>query len=101
LDILETGDLPGFEYFSYSKNAKMNHAPMHLYTAQELGDLFAGCHILQVAGSNVTLSEISKNTDELDSEPVWFNLVELEHRMCSDPGLVNGGTHIIMAMCKY
>jgi ubiquinone/menaquinone biosynthesis C-methylase UbiE len=101
LDILKTGDLPGFEYFSYSRNAKMNHAPMHLFTAQEIGDLFDVCNMLQVAGSNVTLSEISKKTDELDNEPVWSNLVELEKRMCTDPGLVNSGTHIILAACKY
>jgi hypothetical protein len=27
----------------------------------------------------------------------WSNLVDLERKLNSDPGLVNGGTHIILA----
>ncbi len=94
-DIFETGDLPGFP----SRNGLM-HAPMHMYTAKELEGLFEVCEVLQVAGCCVTLSEFLKTPEEIAQEPAWSTVVELERRVNTNPGLVNTGSHIIMAVQK-
>jgi SAM-dependent methyltransferase len=95
--ILETGDLPGF----FSPRVKMMHASMHLFTADELKSLFKSCKILEIAGSNVTISEPLPLPAELTSDlKAWETLVELERRINHDPGLVNSGSHIIMAARK-
>jgi ubiquinone/menaquinone biosynthesis C-methylase UbiE len=96
-EILKTGDLSGFP----SKHAKMQHAPMHLYTAEELRSLFKECRILELAGSNVTASEYSQSLEQISADPqAWATLVELERKINSNPGLVNCGTHIILVAQK-
>jgi ubiquinone/menaquinone biosynthesis C-methylase UbiE len=95
-DMVESGDLAGFP-----SSAGITHAPMHLYISQELEGLFRGCKVLQAAGCCVTLSEHIKVPEELTEEPVWANLVELERKLRTDPGLINTGSHIIMAVQKY
>ncbi len=95
-DVVETGDLRGFP-----SSAGIPHAPMHLYTAHELEGLFRGCKTLEVAGCCVTLSEHLPVPEEMNEEQVWSNLVELERRLRSDPGLVNTGSHIILTVQKY
>lgn len=95
-DLIEKGDLLGFP-----SSAGILHAPMHLYTAQELEWLFRGGKTLEVAGCCVTLSEHLPVPEEMSEEPVWSNLVELERRLRTDPGLVNTGSHIILAVQKY
>jgi ubiquinone/menaquinone biosynthesis C-methylase UbiE len=94
-EIFETGDLPGFP-----SKAGLAHAAMHLYTAKELEELFRRFEILQVAGCCVTLSEYLKTPEEITEEPAWSTVVELERRVNTDPGLVNTGSHIIMAARK-
>lgn len=94
-DVVKTGDLAGFP-----SSAGIAHAPMHLYTAQELERLFRGCKILQTAGCCVTLSEHLGIPEELNEEPAWSTLVELELKLRTDPGLVNTGSHIILAAQK-
>ena len=95
--VLETGDLSGFP----SRRAGMMHAPMHLFTAKELKALFKECETLETAGSNVTIREYSSVNEQLASDPsAWATLVELEKKINHDPGLVNCGTHIIMAIKK-
>jgi hypothetical protein len=95
-ELLETGDLNGFQ-----SHIGLKHAAMHLYTANELKTLFTGCDILQVAGSCVMLSEYRKTPEEITTGSVWSTVVELERKLCTDPGLVNSGTHIILAARKY
>jgi len=94
--VLETGHL---EF--YSPTVKMVHGPMHLYTAEELKSLFKGCKVLEVAGSNVAIAETPHSGEEVAANPkAWATLVELEKKINHDPGLVNCGSHIIMAVKK-
>ena len=94
--VLETGDLPGFP-----SSIGIMHAPMHLYTAQELQVLFGQCVVLETAGSNVTIGEYDGQVETIAARPAaWKTLVELEKRINHDSGLVNSGSHIIMAVRK-
>jgi ubiquinone/menaquinone biosynthesis C-methylase UbiE len=96
-EVLETGALSGFP----SRAAKMMHSPMYLFTAEELKTLFQKCKILETAGSNVTIREYSPVNEQLAADPsAWATLVELEKKINHDPGLVNCGSHIIMAIKK-
>jgi len=94
--VLETG------YLSfYSPRAKMMHARMHLYTAEELKSLFKGCKVLEVAGSNVTIPEAPHSGEQVAENPkTWATLVELEKKINHEPGLVDTGSHIILAVKK-
>lgn len=94
-EFLRTGDLPGFP-----SHIGIRHAAMHLYTARELAGLFQTCEVLKVAGTCVTISEYQKPDEAITREPVWSNVVELEKRLDSQPGLVDGGSHIILAVRK-
>lgn len=95
LPVVETGDLPGFP----SRRTGLQHAAMHLYMAEELQNLFAACEAMEVAGSNVTVFESSPTAQQIAEDPqAWATLIELKRKMNADPGLVNSGTHIILAM---
>ena len=77
------------------------HAPMHLYTADELRSLFMKCKVLDVCGSNVMISEQSSQAETIAASPAaWTTVIELERRLNHDPGLVNRGSHIILAAQK-
>jgi SAM-dependent methyltransferase len=96
-EVLKTGDLPGFP----SRHANIQHAPMHLYAAEELRSLFAGYRILEMAGSNVTASEQSPSLEHISADPqAWATVVELERKINTNPGLVNSGSHIILVAQK-
>ena len=76
----------------------MQHPRMHLYMSDELRTLLPGCRVLELAGSNMTTFEGSTTFDEvLDDPQAWATAVELERRLNSQPGLVDNGSHIIMA----
>jgi len=90
---LKTGDLPGF----ISRRTGTQHPPMHTYKANELRELFKDCEILEVAGSNVLAWDSSALEQAFADSHAWSNLIDLERKLNSDPGLVNGGTHIILA----
>lgn len=93
--VFENGNLTGIP----SRKTGMMHAPMHLYTTDELQCLFADCQVLAIAGSNVVAPEFSPALDEIAKDPqAWLNLVELERKLNSSPGLVDSGTHIILAV---
>ena len=94
-EFLNTGDLPGFP-----SHVGIKHAAMHLYSADELVGLFRGCQVLKVAGTCVTISEYQKPPEGITQEPVWSTVVELERKLNTDPGLVNSGSHIILAARK-
>ncbi|MHB8104085.1 MAG: hypothetical protein ACYDG5_00905 [Dehalococcoidales bacterium] len=95
-EVVEKGEFPGFP-----SRAGLMHAPMHLYTAEELKNLFKKCKILEVAGSNVTIPEAPHSGDQIASNPkAWATLVELEKKINHEPGLVDTGSHIIMAIKK-
>lgn len=92
-NVLNTGNLPGF----YSRTANMLHAYMHIFTADELKNLFKECKLLEIAGSNVTIGErFSSNEAIAKDAKAWSTLVEMERRLNTDPGLVNSGSHIIL-----
>ena len=95
--VVQTGDLGGFP----SRAAGMPHAAMHLYTARELAGLFSKCMILEITGSNVTMREYSPTNNELAANPeVWKTVVEMERRLNHEPGLIDTGSHIIIAAAK-
>ena len=92
--VAEDGDLPGFA----STHVDMQHPAMHMYTSDELRRLLPGCRVLELAGSNVTTFEGSTTVDEvLGDQQAWTTAVELERELNSRPGLVDNGSHIIMA----
>ncbi len=96
-DVAETGDLPGF----LSRRVGMMHSAMHLYTAAELAGLFPDCLVLEMAGSNVTIREFAPGNEKIAASPkAWTTVVELEKRFNREPGLVDTGSHIIMAAVK-
>jgi len=95
--ILETGILSGIP----SRTAGMTHAPMYLFTAAELKRLFRGCKVLETAGSNVAIREFAAVNDQLAADPeVWETVAEMEKRINHEPGLVDCGSHIILAVRK-
>jgi SAM-dependent methyltransferase len=95
--VVTSGDLPPFP----SRILGMQHPAMHLYTAEELRHLFAPCEVLSVAGSNVSTYEGSQSFEEVVAdERAWETAVELERRLCRQPGLVDSGSHIILAARK-
>ena len=92
--VAENGDLDGFP----SARVGMLHPPMHLFTSEELRDLLPGCHVLEIAGSNVTAYEGSAAIEEVFDDPqAWETAVGLERELNKRPGLVDTGSHIIMA----
>lgn len=91
--VLDSGDLPGFD-----SRIGMRHPAMHLFTSEELSSLISGCDILELAGSNVTASEFSPELETIAENPkAWETVVKLEKRVNTNPGLVNSGSHIILA----
>jgi SAM-dependent methyltransferase len=95
--VFNTGNLSG----QLSRRVGMAHAPMHLYTAEELRLLFQSCEILETAASNATIREFSPVNEQLTADPTaWATVVEMERKLNHDPGLVNSGSHIIMAVRK-
>ena len=95
-EIFETGDLAGF-----ISRLSIPHPAMHLYTEGELRRLFSECDVLETAGSNVTTYEGSLTLAYAAADPAsWSTVVELERRLCRQPGLVDTGSHIIIAARK-
>ena len=92
--VAEDGDRPGFP----SRRVGMQHPPMHLFTGDELRRLLPGCRVLELAGSNVTTFEGSTTFYEvLGDQQAWATVVELERALNSQPGLVDNGSHLILA----
>lgn len=93
-DVVRDGDLPPVP----SRLADGFHPAMHLYTAAELPALFDACDTLELAGSNVSTYEGSMQFEELAAdEDAWASSVAMERELCGAPGLVDSGSHIIMA----
>jgi ubiquinone/menaquinone biosynthesis C-methylase UbiE len=91
--VLETGDLLGFP----SRVPGWDHPAMHLYTSAELVELFLGCEVMAVAGSNVTAVEGDPLlADVAGDAAAWSTAVALERRLCRQPGLVDTGSHLIV-----
>ena len=94
-NVFETGDLAGFS----SSTISLRHPPMHLFTAEELRGLFPGSDVQRMAGSNVTAYEGSEALERAAADPqAWDTIVKLERRLCTEPGLVDSGSHIIIAV---
>ena len=92
--VVQDGDLPGFP----SPRVDMQHPPMHLFSSDELRQLLPQCKVLEVAGSNVTAFEGSTTIDEvLGDQQAWSTAVQIEKRLNRVSGLVDSGSHIIVA----
>lgn len=92
--VLETGDLSGVPSTKVPGQA---HPSMHLFSGEELVDLFSACEVVSVAGSNVTATEGTKALDEVAADPdAWTTAVEMERTMCKERGLVDSGSHVIL-----
>ena len=75
----------------------MQHAAMYMQTSGELRSLLPGCTVLELAGSNVTMSEGSAALSEVATDPkAWEMGVSLERRVNTEPGLVDMGSHVIL-----
>jgi ubiquinone/menaquinone biosynthesis C-methylase UbiE len=95
-EVVGKGEFPGFP-----SRAGLMHTPMHMYTAEEIKSLFKKCRILEVAGSNVTIPEAPHSAEQIAANPkAWSTLVELEKKINHAPGLVDCGSHIIVAVKK-
>lgn len=91
--VLERGELSAFG----SRLPGWSHPPMHLYTSTELAELFSACDILAIAGSNVTTFEGNPTLDDVAADSqAWATTVEVERRLCGEPGLVDTGSHLIL-----
>jgi ubiquinone/menaquinone biosynthesis C-methylase UbiE len=94
--VLESGDLPGFP-----SSTGMMHPAMHLYTSAELCALFSDLEILETAGACVTAFERAQAFEDVASNPrAWDTAVALERKLGASPGLVDTGSHIVMAARK-
>jgi SAM-dependent methyltransferase len=92
--VLETGDLSGVPS---TKVIGHSHPAMHLYTSTELRELFSDCEVVEVAGSNVSATEGAPALEDVASDPqAWATAVELERKLCRQPGLVDSGSHLIL-----
>ena len=94
---IETGDQPPVPS---SKVADSSHPAMHLFASEEIKTLFteAGCEVLEMAGSNVAAVEGNAVFDEVCAdEKAWKLAIELERKLNKVPGLLDSGSHIIVA----
>lgn len=95
--VIESKTLSGV----FSRRVGMAHAPMHLYTAEELAGLFKRCMILETAASNAVIREFMPVNEQLAADPeVWATVIEMEKRLNHEPGLADTGSHIILAAAK-
>jgi hypothetical protein len=93
-DIITTGDLEGI-----LSRVGISHPPMHLYSAKELQGLFSSCDMVEVAGSNVVSMENSPIFEAAAKDPAaWETFIRLERELNRVPGLVDTGSHIMMAL---
>ncbi|MDP6512843.1 MAG: class I SAM-dependent methyltransferase [SAR202 cluster bacterium] len=95
--VTETGELPDFESLSMGTQ----HPAMQLYSSDDLRSLLPDCEVLEMAASCATVHEGSPAIEEIsqDSE-AWNTAVEIERRLCRMPGLLDIGSHVIMAARK-
>ena len=95
-NVLADGDLSGVP----SSRLPTHHPPMHLYTSKELAELLPSCEVLEIAGSNVCAKE-GQALEEPSKDPVrWEMVIDAERRLSKAPGLLDSGTHIMMAARK-
>jgi len=90
--VLDRGELSGFP----SRVPGQMHPPMYLYSSGELAALFDSCNVLALAGSNVAAVEGDPAFEEVAADAdAWAAAVEVERRLCQQPGLVDTGSHLI------
>jgi len=90
--VVDEGELSAFP----SRIPGEMHPPMHLYSSGELAALFQSCDVLTMAGSNVTLTEGDPAFEGVAADAeAWATAVEVERRLCQEPGLLDTGSHLI------
>ena len=90
--VLDDGELSGFP----SRVPGEKHPPMHLYSSSAMAELFDSCAVVAMAGSNVTAVEGDPAFEEVAADAeAWATAVEVERRLCQQPGLVDTGSHLI------
>lgn len=90
--VLETGDKPEVEGFE--------HPALHFFHAAELREWLEahGCQVLEIAASNI-LALHGADLAPVHADPAaWKTLLALEERLCTAPGLLDCGSHIIAAV---
>ena len=73
------------------------------YTAAELRAMAeeAGLRILEMAGTPAIAACLGQAMDNARQDPgAWAYVIEMEKRLCTVPGLVDTGQHIILATVK-
>ena len=91
-EVIETGVL--------SKDFARGHV-MKMYTWAELRSLLERhtCEILTASATNHLTTSHSEEVAEYEQEPeVWARLLTWERKLCAEPGNLDGGTHIIVAV---
>lgn len=90
--VLDKGELSGFR----SRVPGEMHPPMHLFSSGELAALFESCDVLAMAGSNVTATEGDPTFEGVAADAeAWATAVDVELRLCQQPGLLDTGGHLI------
>ena len=69
---------------------------MQLYSSGELASLFESCAVLTLAGSNVSAVKGDPAFEQVAADAdAWATAVEVERRLCRQPGLLDTGSHLI------
>lgn len=96
--VIETGDLTG-------ENARVRDMSLphecHLFTWSEVEALLRGrpCEMVEATASNYLSVNLGDLLERLD-DPLWQRVLEWEERVCRAPGLLDAGTHILVAVRK-
>ncbi len=93
--VIEEGDLPWFP----SARLSIQHPAMHLFSADELKELLPGCKVLEIAASNVCGTGMPSRLDDIaKNEASWQLVVSIERALNHQAGLLDSGSHIILAV---
>jgi SAM-dependent methyltransferase len=61
----------------------------------------AGLHVLEVAGTPAVAACLGQEIDKARQDPeAWAHVIETEKKLCTVPGLVDAGQHIILAAVR-
>lgn len=94
--LVETGDQLGAA--ARSTVIESPHE-MHLFTWRELEGLLAQrpCRVRDVSASNFLSIRADSALSDI-SEAAWSRLLDWEERACREPGAIDAGTHILVAI---
>ena len=96
--VIETGDLTGGG--ARVPGMGLPHE-CHLFTWPEIETLVGdrACEVVEATASNYLSVNLGDLLDGLD-DPLWRRVLEWEATACRSPGLLDAGTHILVAVRK-